>query len=84
VAQVLKAPGALIAVLTVVLWLLVLYCLWQYLRLIMKAQREAGGVAGISEKARPPVRSVAAFETWANKSKYSRLRDATPGPEGPS
>ena len=62
-AQVLKAPGVVIAILTVVMWLIVLYCLGLYLRLIMKAQREAGGVAGISEKARPPVRSVTAFET---------------------
>lgn len=81
VAELAKAPGAVIAWFAL-LWLVILYCFGQYVHLILKAQREAGEVAGTSEKARPPVRNVAAFDTWAKRSKYSRFRDATPGTNG--
>lgn len=64
--------GAPIVVGVVLFWPLLLFCLVRSVRLQLRASRQAGEVAGTSDKARPPVKSVASFEIWQKKSKYSR------------
>jgi hypothetical protein len=72
--QVIKWTGVPIAVVVILCWPVILYCLIQGARLSIRAQRQAGAVAGTSAKARPPVNSLQSFQRWSQRSEYSRLR----------
>lgn len=69
-----RLTGAPVAVAALVCWPVILFCFVQAIRTELRASREAGKVVGNSEKARPPLKSVAMFHAWAENSKYSRYR----------
>jgi hypothetical protein len=56
-------------------WPVAIWYTARYLSLLSKAQQQAARVAGVSDSARPPVRSVVAFERWQRTSQFSRSRD---------
>ena len=72
ILQAAKAGGVALAVAALVCWPLILFCLVQGARLQIRASRQAGEVAGTSDKARPPVKNLEVFERWEARSKYSR------------
>lgn len=74
------APGVALGVSAAVAWPVILFCLGNYVRLSIRAQRQGGLVAGTSPRARPPVNNIRAFNRWQNTSKYSRGRDGTARP----
>jgi len=73
-----KHAGAALAVPAIAFWPIILFLVLHGLRLSLRAIREAGQVAGTSEKTRPPVNSVELFERWVKTSKYSRYKDEVP------
>ena len=75
-----KYTGVAVAVVTLLLWPLILYCFTQSVRRNLQAQRQAGSVAGNSPKARPPVRNADAFDSWARRSEFPSggKRERTP------
>ena len=80
--QATKTPGVIIAVAMFLCWPIILFCLIQGARYQMRASRQGGEVAGISPKARPPVKNVGSFDSWARRSEYSRYHEEGTVPWG--
>jgi hypothetical protein len=66
--------GGPIVAISVVAWPILIGAFIQSLRLLRRAEVQAGSVAGTSDRARPPVRNLTLFDRWSKENEYSRYK----------
>ena len=74
VFQLTDLTGIPLAMLSALFWVAIIASFVRAFRMNLLASRQAAKVAGTSDKARPPVNTVRAFQRWAKSSRYSRER----------